>query len=42
MSDELIKERDKVFCLMIYKSQKDVASLSKYKTQFAALQNNMK
>jgi Tfp pilus assembly protein PilO len=44
MSDELIKERDKVVLLMadLQKSKGDVASLSKYKTQFAALQNNMK
>ena len=44
MSDELIKERDKVVLLMadLQKSKGDVASLSKYKTQFGTLQNNMK
>ncbi len=44
MSDELIKERDKVVNLMadLKKSKGDVASLAKYKTQFLALQNNMK
>lgn len=44
MSDELIKERDKVVVLMadLQKSKGDVASLSKYKSQFATLQNNMK
>lgn len=44
MSDELIVERDKVVLLMadLQKSKGDVASLSKYKTQFANLQNNMK
>ena len=44
MSDELIQERDKVVNLMadLSKSKGDVASLSKYKTQFVALQSNMK
>jgi hypothetical protein len=44
MSDELIQERDKVVNLMsdLSKSKGDVASLSKYKTQFIALQGNMK
>ncbi|MBC5839427.1 hypothetical protein [Flavobacterium muglaense] len=44
MSDELIQERDKVVTLManLNKSKGDVASLAKYKTQFLALQNNMK
>ena len=44
MSDELIQERDKVVNLMndLSKSKGDVASLSKYKTQFLALQGNMK
>lgn len=44
MSDELIQERDKVVNLMsdLSKSKGDVASLSKYKTQFNALQSNMK
>ncbi len=44
MSDELIQERDKVVNLMsdLSKSKGDVASLSKYKTQFNALQGNMK
>jgi hypothetical protein len=44
MSDELIQERDKVVSLMndLNKSKGDVASLAKYKTQFFALQNNMK
>ncbi|MFV8346124.1 MULTISPECIES: hypothetical protein [Flavobacterium] len=44
MSDELIQERDKVVNLMsdLSKSKGDVASLSKYKNQFNALQGNMK
>lgn len=44
MSDELIQERDKVVNLMadLNKSKGDVASLAKYKTQFIALQSNMK
>ncbi|MFV5689588.1 hypothetical protein ACM55M_13295 [Flavobacterium sp. ZT3R25] len=44
MSDELIQERDKVVNLMsdLSKSKGDVASMSKYKTQFTALQGNMK
>ncbi|MGO4904053.1 hypothetical protein [Flavobacterium sp. W20_MBD1_R3] len=44
MSDELIQERDKVVNLMsdLTKSKGDVASLSKYRTQFNALQGNMK
>lgn len=44
MSDELIQERDKVVNLMndLSKSKGDVASLAKYKTQFQALQGNMK
>ncbi|WP_413997967.1 hypothetical protein ACMDB5_09190 [Flavobacterium sp. W1B] len=44
MSEELIQERDKVVNLMadLNKSKGDVASLAKYKTQFAALQSNMK
>ncbi|SEA30918.1 hypothetical protein SAMN05443667_103198 [Flavobacterium gillisiae] len=44
MSDELIQERDKVVSLMadLNKSKGDVASMSKYKKQFFALQNNMK
>ncbi|WP_035672777.1 hypothetical protein [Flavobacterium sp. 83] len=44
MSDELIQERDKVVNLMndLSKSKGDVASLSKYKSQFLALQGNMK
>ena len=44
MSDELIQERDKVVNLMadLNKSKGDVASLAKYRTQFVALQNNMK
>jgi myosin heavy subunit len=44
MSDELILERDKVVALMtdLSKSKGDVASLSKYKTQFNALQGKMK
>lgn len=44
MSEELIQERDKVVNLMsdLSKSKGDVASLAKYKTQFNALQGNMK
>lgn len=44
MSDELIQERDKVVNLMadLNKSKGDVASLSKYRTQYNALQGNMK
>lgn len=44
MSEELIKERDKVVNLMenLKKSKGDVASLSKYKTQFLKLESNMK
>lgn len=44
MSDELIQERDKVVNLMsdLSKSKGDVASMSKYKSQFIALQGNMK
>ena len=44
MSDELILERDKVVSLMsqLSKSKGDVASLSKYKSQFNSLQANMK
>ncbi|AWG22280.1 hypothetical protein FFWV33_12495 [Flavobacterium faecale] len=44
MSEELIKERDKVVSLMsdLSKSKGDVASMAKYKTQFIALQANMK
>ncbi|TWI44526.1 hypothetical protein [Flavobacterium glaciei] len=44
MSEELIQERDKVVKLMsdLSKSKGDVASLAKYKTQFNALQGNMK
>lgn len=44
MSDELIQERDKVVNLMsqLSKSKGDVASLSKYRTQFNSLQSNMK
>lgn len=44
MSDELIQERDKVVNLMadLSKSKGDVASLSKYRTQFNTLQGNMK
>jgi myosin heavy subunit len=44
MSDELIQERDKVVNLMsdLSKSKGDVASLSKYRSQFNALQGNMK
>ncbi|MCG9792960.1 hypothetical protein [Flavobacterium algicola] len=44
MSEELIKERDKVVSLMsdLSKSKGDVASLAKYKKQFITLQSNMK
>ncbi|RKS98298.1 hypothetical protein [Flavobacterium sp. 123] len=44
MSEELIQERDKVVKLMddLNKSKGDVASMSKYKAQFLALQSNMK
>ncbi|MFV8369973.1 hypothetical protein [Flavobacterium sp. LB2R40] len=44
MSDELIQERDKVVNLMsdLSKSKGDVASMSKYRTQFISLQGNMK
>ncbi len=44
MSDELIKERDKVVNLMsdLNKSKGDVASMAKYKSQFISLQGNMK
>ena len=44
MSDELIQERDKVVNLMadLNKSKGDVASLSKYRNQYNALQGNMK
>ncbi len=44
MSEELIQERDKVVSLMddLNKSKGDVASMSKYKNQFLALQGNMK
>ena len=44
MSDELIQERDKVINLMgdLNKSKGDVASLSKYRSQYNALQGNMK
>ena len=44
MSDELIKERDKVVNLMsdLNKSKGDVASMSRYRAQFIALQGNMK
>jgi myosin heavy subunit len=44
MSEELIQERDKVVKLMsdLSKSKGDVASMAKYKTQFLALQSNMK
>ncbi|OAB29176.1 hypothetical protein SAMN05444395_10237 [Flavobacterium fryxellicola] len=44
MSDELILERDKVVNLMsdLSKSKGDVASLSRYRSQFNALQGNMK
>ena len=44
MSDELIQERDKVVNLMsdLSKSKGDVASMSRYRAQFIALQGNMK
>jgi hypothetical protein len=44
MSEELVKERDKVVQLMnaVEKSKGDVASLSKYKVQFIKLESNMK
>lgn len=44
MSEELIQERDKVVNLMsdLNKSKGDVASLSKYRAQYTALQGNMK
>ena len=44
MSDELIQERDKVVNLMsdLKKSKGDVASMSRYRAQFIALQGNMK
>jgi len=44
MSDELIVERDKVVNLMndLKKSKGDVASLTKYKTQYNKLESNMK
>ncbi|MCF8321865.1 MAG: hypothetical protein K9I26_01825 [Flavobacterium sp.] len=44
MSEELIKEREKVVNLIneVKKSKGDVASLSKYKTQFIKLQGDMK
>ena len=44
MSEELIKERDKVSSLIeeVKKSKGDVASMSKYKTQFLKLQGDMK
>ena len=44
MSEELIKEREKVVNLIseVKKSNGDVASLSKYKTQFIKLQGDMK
>ncbi|CAM3956090.1 hypothetical protein FLSI110296_05685 [Flavobacterium sinopsychrotolerans] len=44
MSDELIQERDKVVNLMsdLNKSKGDVASMSKYRSQFISLQGNMK
>jgi regulator of replication initiation timing len=44
MSDELIEERDKVVKLMeeLKKSKGDVASLSKYKQQYNALEAKMK
>jgi cell division protein FtsB len=44
MSQELIKERDKVINLMadLKKSNGDVASLAKFKTQFVKLQGEMK
>ncbi|WP_396170234.1 hypothetical protein [Flavobacterium sp.] len=44
MSEELVKERDKVVQLMndLEKSKGDVASLSKYKAQYIKLESNMK
>ena len=44
MSDELIQARDKVVNLMsdLKKSKGDVASMSRYRAQFIALQGNMK
>jgi len=44
MSEELIKERDKVVKLMedLKKSKGDVALLSKYKAQYVKLESNMK
>lgn len=44
MSEELIKERDKVVKLMedLKKSKGDVALLSKYKAQYIKLESNMK
>lgn len=44
MSEELIKERDKVVNLMedLKKSKGDVASLAKYRTQYVKLQGDMK
>ena len=44
MSDELIKERDKVSSLIeeVKKSKGDVASLSKYKNQYNKMQGDMK
>ncbi len=44
MSEELIKERDKVVTLMenLKKSKGDVASLAKYKTQYLKLESDMK
>ncbi len=44
MSGELIKERDKVINLIaeVKKSKGDVASMSKFKTQFLKLQGDMK
>ncbi|MFI0489879.1 hypothetical protein [Flavobacterium sp.] len=44
MSDELKKERDKVVNLIeeVKKSKGDVASMSKFKTQFVKLQGDMK
>ena len=44
MSEELIKEREKVVNLIneVKRSKGDVASLSKYKTQFIKLQGDMK
>ncbi|MFM9825186.1 hypothetical protein [Flavobacterium sp.] len=44
ISEELIKEREKIVNLIseVKKSKGDVASLSKYKTQFIKLQDDMK